>query len=260
MTYTPLKFLFDSDLAERICAKIELVTPHFQGMEFRAQVTQQVENLELKDRIEVFAHSLNACLEGSYEEKTATLLAILGPENPNDTGMFTNYYWIMPIAKFIEEYGLDNFDISMKAIYEITKRNTGEYAIRPFLRSCTSKTLDQMEEWSRDTNFHVRRLACEGLRPRLPWATKLQEFIDNPEQMIPILNNLKDDQSRYVQKSVGNCLNDVLKDNPDWGKSFIGSWSADSTKSRKWIIKHALRNLVKKNDDWAHNVLTHLSD
>ena len=61
------------------------------------------------------------------------LLKILGPENENETGMFKEYYWLMPVALFIEKYGLDDFETSINAISEITKRNTGEYAIRPFI-------------------------------------------------------------------------------------------------------------------------------
>ena len=103
----------------------------------------------------------------------------------------------------------------------------------------------------RDRNKHVRRLASEGIRPRLPWATKLDIFIQQPKLLLPILNQLKDDPSKYVQKSIANCVNDILKDNPSVGKKLLEKWANNPTKERKWIIKHALRNLLKKEVDWA---------
>ena len=179
-------------------------------------------------------------------------MQILGPENLEETGMFTEFYWVMPIAKYVEKYGLDDFEISMDAIAEITKRNTSEYAIRPYIEKYQDQTLDQMKKWSKDKNNHLRRLSCEGLRPRLPWASKLDGFIINPKPILPILNQLKDDTSKYVQKSVANCLNDILKDNLEIGKSIIEKWNGSKiSKERKWIIKHALRNFLKKEDAWA---------
>ena len=73
--------------------------------------------------------------------------------------------------------------------------------------------LSIMKDWSQDKNFHVRRLASEGVRPRLPWAKKMERFINDPTPILPILENLKEDDSLFVRKSVANNLNDILKDN-----------------------------------------------
>lgn len=155
----------------------------------------------------------------------------------------------MPIAKYVEKYGLNDFETSMHLIEEITKRNTGEYAIRPFIEANPEKTMEQMLEWSKNSNKHIRRLASESGRPRLPWATKLNLFIKDPAPLLPILNNLKDDKSKYVQKSVANCINDILKDNKEIGIQLIESWKVENmSKERTWIIKHALRNLIKKGE------------
>ena len=85
-----------------------------------------------------------------------------------------------------------------------------------------------------------------------PGPKKLDTFIDDPQPIIPILDNLKDDPSNYVQKSVANCINDILKDNYQIGKEIIERWNTNGIgKERKWIIKHALRNLIKSKDTWA---------
>lgn len=252
MAFKKLKYWFDQDLAKLLSDKICQIKPNFNQSDFIKSVEQKVENLELKDRVEIIADLLFENLEESYVIGIETLLQILGPENEEETGMFSNYYWVMPIAKFVEKYGLNSFDLSMNAIKEITKRNTGEYTIRPFIEKDQTKTLGVMINWSKNENKHVRRLSCEGVRPRLPWAKKLDIFIENPNPILPILSNLKDDKSKYVQKSVANCINDILKDNFEIGKDLIDSWDTKNTsKERKWIIKHALRNLFKKENAWA---------
>lgn len=67
----------------------------------------------------------------------------------------------MPIGKFVELYGLEHPKESLDIIAEITKRNTGEYAIRPFLRIYPDQTIKIMKAWATSSNFHLRRLASE---------------------------------------------------------------------------------------------------
>lgn len=258
MAYKQLKLWFDEELAEMLANKLLNIFPTFQKALFIRDISKQISPLELKDRIEVFADELDRKLGQGYERNIELLLQILGPENEQEVDMFKRFYWIMPIAKYVEKYGLDHFELSMRAISAITRRSTGEYCIRPFLEKYPQKTLDIMLGWSRSENFHLRRLASEGGRPRLPWAHKLQGFIEDPRPLFPILDQLKDDPRKYVQKSVANCINDVLKDNADLGKELINSWLPAKGKESAWIIKHALRNLKKSKDAWALDVLATL--
>lgn len=251
MAYKQLKLWFDADLAQLLADKIQPILPQFDGKGFVNKVNQGVEALELKDRVALIAAELNRFLTGEYPEQWGVLNQILGPPNDQETGTFTEFYWVMPLAKFVEDFGLDHLDLSFDAIEAITQRNTGEYTIRPFIEEFPKETMSRMLVWSLDDNRHVRRLASEGGRPRLPWATKLQAFIDDPHPLFPILENLKDDASKYVQKSVANCINDVLKDNFTLGKSLLESWMKDRTPARTWIIKHAIRNFRKKEEPWA---------
>ncbi len=258
MAYKQLKLWFDKELARLLSDKIVNCGVQFNSDQFIKSVDQGVTDLELKDRVEFMADQLFDQFNGQYRHGLKTLLQILGPENMNETGMFANYYWILPIAKYVEKYGLDNFEISIKAIEKITKRSTGEYAIRPFIERYPQRTIEEMFKWSKNDNFHLRRLASEGGRPRLPWATKLQIFIDDPLPLLPILDQLKDDKIRYVQKSVANCVNDILKDNIDIGKDLINKWSINPTRERIWIISHGMRNLLKEENAWAVKVKSQL--
>ena len=259
MAYKKLKYWFDKDLAILLSDKIRKHYPKFDDKGFVRKIAGGIENLELKDRVELIADVLHSKLPSDYSQAIKLLLKILGPENEKETGMFTEGYWLMPIAKYVEKYGLDHFSISMNAIKEITKRHTGEYCIRPFITRYPKKTLSMMAKWSLDSNVHVRRLSSEGLRPRLPWAGKLDQFIDNPKPIIAIIDNLRDDGSKFVQKSVANNLNDILKDNYEIGIETIKKWSKGAGQNRKWIIKHALRNLLKKQNPDAKKIIENLN-
>ena len=255
MSAKKLKEWFDSNLAALLAEKIEEVYPAFDSDSFVQGIDGELSDLELKDRVELIADRLREHLQDDYLQGLEILLKILGPENENETGMFTEGYWLMPVAKFVEKYGLKHYEQSIEAIKEITKRHTGEYCIRPYIREYPEKTLQIMENWSRDENVHVRRLASEGVRPRLPWAKRLDQFIDDPDPVLEILENLKDDNSKFVQKSVANNLNDILKDNYSTGIARIKSWAEDPTKNRKWIIKHALRNQIKMGNPEAISIM-----
>lgn len=258
MAYKKLKYWFDGELAVNLAEKIGHRYPGFDTEKFVQRISAGVGGLELKDRVELMADALAENMFPEYTHSLKILIDILGPENPLETGIFTEGYWVMPIAKYVEKYGIDDFEISMRGIEEITKRNTGEYAIRPFLVRYPSKTDQQMAAWSRNANFHVRRLASEGMRPRLPWAAKLDRLIADPAPILPVLENLKDDPSRYVQKSVANNLHDILKDNREIAMKVVRSWSVGATKPRRWIIRHSLRNAVKAGDREAAEIVAGL--
>ena len=70
-----------------------------------------------------------------------------------------------------------------------------------------------MTQWARSSNFHLRRLASEGLRPKLPWASKLELFISYPRPVFAVLEVLKEDEVRFVQRSVANNAAGYLKIN-----------------------------------------------
>ena len=259
MAYKQLKLWFDKDLAIMLGNKIIRIDEKFNKNNFVKVVDQGVTELELKDRVQFISNCLFEYLGADYSTGINTLLQILGPENPKEIDMFKEYYWIMPIAKYVEDYGLEDYSLSMKALEAITQRNTSEYAIRPFIKKYPQKTIKQMLAWSKSSSFHVRRLSSEGGRPRLPWASKLQMFIDDPAPLLPILENLKDDTSKYVQNSVANCINDFVKDNRPVAEALIESWIKEASIERKWIIKHAIRNLRKVDDPWALTILDRLN-
>ncbi len=232
---------FGGNLAELLAEKILAVYPAFNSLDFVQEVENKVAGRTYTQRVAILAELLKKYLPNDYEESLSILLAILGEENPNQTGMFTHYYWMLPIGKFVQEYGAEHFDSSIKAIEEITKRNTGEYAIRPYIRRYPAETLNVMEQWAKSPNFHLRRLASEGLRPKLPWASKLDTFIQNPMPVFRILEMLKEDEIMFVKKSVANHLTDWIKVNREAVMPLIERWKTSENKHTQWIVKRATR-------------------
>lgn len=255
MAYKQLKLWFDAELAQLLADKLTHAGADFNTAAFVAAVHNGVGPLELKDRVALISTAMNEHLPGSYAQKAGHMVQALGPVNTLETGMFKEFYWVMPIAKFVEDYGLNDFEVSMDAIAELTQRSTGEFAIRPYLLQHRDATLAVMEQWAQSPSSHLRRLASEGVRIRLPWAQKMHQFVDDPTPIITILEHLKDDPSKYVQTSVANNLNDLLKDNYPAGEAVIERWAANAGKQRMWIIKHALRNQRKAANPWALGLL-----
>jgi len=98
----------------------------------------------------------------------------------------------------------------------------------------------------KDDNPHLRRLCSEGTRPRLPWSKKIDSFILNPAPCIPILEQLKNDDDLYVRRSVANHVGDIAKDNLDLALDLCEKWLENASVELKWVIRHALRNPVKR--------------
>lgn len=249
--YKKLKYYFDKELGLLLAKKIKPYYPEFNTEMFVNEIESSVHKQELKQRVETISDALFNQFSPDYCAALNILNKILGPENEKETGMFTEGYWLMPVAFFVEKYGIKYFDESILFIREITKRNTGEYAIRPFLKKYPEKVLTVSGAWSKDENFHVRRLASEGLRPRLPWSKRIDLFSKDPSPVFKVLENLKSDQSAYVRKSVANNMADFLKENYSYTIAVIRKWRINASKETLWIIKHGLRNEIKKNNPEA---------
>jgi hypothetical protein len=86
-------------------------------------------------------------------------------------------------------------------------------------------------------------------------APRLVAFQTDPRPVIALLERLKDDSERYVQRSVANNLNDISKDHPDLAVEVCRRWAAGASAGRAWIVRHALRSLVKAGHQAALAVM-----
>jgi hypothetical protein len=68
---------------------------------------------------------------------------------------------------------------------------------------------------------------------------------------LKILSILRDDPELYVRRSVANHLNDIGKDNPELLLAVCTEWRRDAPATRLALLRHALRDRLKKGDTRA---------
>jgi 3-methyladenine DNA glycosylase AlkC len=241
-----LKNFFDAEVVRSIARDLHGAYPAFRKRAFTDQCMAGLGDLELLARGWHIAEVMHQHLPNPFAAAAEILIASLGPEHVDGNSFGMAPFRFLPHVLFVQKYGLEDFEIAMRAQYELTKRFSAESSIRAFLVRDPERTYARLVEWARDGNVHVRRLVSEGTRPRLPWAPRLRAFQQDPQPVIALLEMLKDDPERYVQRSVANNLNDIGKDHPDLAVEVCGRWSIAAKQGRAWIVKHALRSLVKK--------------
>jgi 3-methyladenine DNA glycosylase AlkC len=252
-----LKTFFSTALVRRLAGDIERVHPTFPSRAFIKDATTGLETLELLDRGKHITRALEKHLPASYPEAVEILIRSLGPEHATDeligAGMAPFYY--LPHTQFVATRGLDHFELSMRAQYELTKRFSAESSIRPFIAADPERTFATLRQWAGDPNAHVRRLVSEGTRLRLPWAMRVRWLDTNAERVIELLELLKDDRAPLVRRSVANNLNDLGKVHPALLARTCKSWLDGATAERRALVAHALRSAVKRGDASALRLL-----
>lgn len=231
-----LKEWFNADRYRWFAKELAALSPRFDSKQFLKLTLPGLEERALLQRLRRTSEAIHACLPGNYRS-SLSVLKKLAPR-------FDHNFVTLVLPDFVGLYGHDDFDASMDALAFFTRFGSAEFAIREFLKRDLHRTLAVMERWSRDDNEHVRRLASEGCRPRLPWSFRLEKLVADPSPVAPILENLRADPSLYVRKSVANHLNDITKDHPDWTLSTLRRWTIQDPHTA-WIAKRALRTLIK---------------
>ena len=237
-----LKDRYSHQYIEHLAAVVKRHYPLLDKEAFIAGVFDDDWQLrELKSRM----HHIAICLHQNISLDYPASIDLLKKFAPEFSGFEAMFF-----PDFVETYGMDEWEISIPALEYFTRFSSSEFSVRPFIIHDSERMMAQMLEWSLHDNEHVRRLATEGCRPRLPWAMALPEFKRSPKAILPILENLKQDSSLYVRRSVANNLNDIAKDNPQITLDIAARWLGDHPDT-DWLIKHASRTLLKKGDPQA---------
>lgn len=222
---------------------------HFNPTDFKNKLfVDSWPEMELKDRMHWIATCMHPFLPDDFKKASAFLVELLNALKSK--GLKVSSYEYLFFPDYIEQYGQNDLKASLEAIYQVTQFVSCEFAIRPLILKDEKTVLSEMLSWSKDSNENVRRLSSEGCRPKLPWSFQLKPLVQDPGPIIPILENLKEDESLFVRKSVANNLNDISKDHPQLVLNLCESWKNENNNTR-WIIKHACRTLLKKGNQRA---------
>lgn len=256
----PLSHLLGGQAVELLAESMAAVMPTFDVQRFRRVALKGIDELGLMERAAHLADTLTEELPTHFPAAAQIIVKSLGPELTATEGNGLAPFFYLPHSQWISRQTAADLDQSLSICYELTKRFTAEFCIRPFLIEHQDETLLRLSSWATDSNPHVRRLVSEGTRPRLPWGMRLKAFQADPRPVLELLELLKDDPVPYVYRSVANHLGDILKDNLDTGFATCERWLQEvarqgvdpqRVKTRHWIIRHAVRNPAKQGDSRA---------
>ena len=254
--------LFNPQKINQIATEIKDVYKEFDQASFEKESIEAFENLELKERIAHIRNMLAKYLPNEYQEATIIILKSLPPKlDPSKTDDDFGEFIYASYGDFVASFGCtkQHLEFSLNALREITKRFSAEYAIRDFINAFPEETFALLQECSLSSNYHERRMASEGTRPKLPWGKKLNTHYTKP---IKILDNLYSDPTRFVTRSVANHLNDISKIDANLVIETLKRWKASgkqNTKEMNFIINHALRTLIKDGNPKALKLLGYSS-
>lgn len=254
----PLKNLYNKRFFDELHVVNKQVIAGYDAKKFIYNVQDaEWKNCELKQRMRKITLAYHKILPADFQ-KAAARITVITKEFIKRKGEGLNFLHMF-LPEYIELFGLHDVKSSVKAFEEITKFASCEFAVRPFIIHHEKEMMQQMLRWSKHENSLVRRLASEGCRPRLPWAMALPSFKKNPTLILPILENLKNDEAEIVRRSVANNLNDISKDNPAVVLSVLKKWKGNSTQT-DLMLKHAARTLLKSGNPEALKVFAMQTD
>ncbi|MDQ0421939.1 3-methyladenine DNA glycosylase AlkC [Peteryoungia aggregata LMG 23059] len=238
----PLKHLIGHQTARDTADAVARAWAPFARAAFLADILPVIDGLDLMQRGQCIADALRRHLPDDFEQAAVILHACLpAKERQGLTG-----WALLSVNQYVAAHGRGNLESGLGLLKALTSHFTGEFGIRPFIADEPQKALAIISGWVTDPNHHVRRLASEGTRPRLPWAMRLPSLVHDPAPILPILEALVDDEEEYVRRSVANSLNDIAKDHPDLVADFVERHRKGASKERLWLLRHASRTLIKK--------------
>lgn len=239
-----IKDIYSPEFYNEFAALAHTVLPGFDAERFVEKcLSPSFKNMEWKQRMQHTTAVLHDFLPVNFAEATPLLLKLVDQLTVENFGVDSLVFMFLP--DYISAYGLMDFNNSTKLLERFTMFVSCEFAVRPFLIKYPEEMMEVMLVFSEHQNYKVRRFASEGSRPRLPWAMAIPSLKKNPAPLIPLLENLMNDPSEWVRRSVANNLNDISKDHPDVVIDIAKRWLG-LNKETDAIIKHGCRTLLKQ--------------
>ena len=240
--------LFNAESLRDLSSELSSGISGFDAPGYQAEVLAGFPERGLLERLEWMADCLEPHLPPDFPDMADQLEAAMPA--PLDSALtdddFGRFIHAVPGILAVR-HGLENHrERALDLLYAATQRFSMEFYIRPFLNRWPDETLARLALWAQDENYHVRRLVSEGTRPKLPWA---KAVTITAGQVLPLLDQLHADPTRYVTRSVSNHLNDIAKTDPDLVMDRLSEWASanvQDAKELRWMTRHALRVLVKQ--------------
>ncbi|MFD6274234.1 DNA alkylation repair protein [Streptomyces sp. NPDC060209] len=216
---------------------------------------RQIDSLSLRERADLLRDALLADLPGDYAALARTVRTA-----HNGAPYFAGWL-IWPVTsalatRAVQQDDAASFHDAMDLLGSLTGRLSSEFAVRTLLRHDLDRALGIIVgDWTGSPDADVRRLACEGTRPYLPWAVRVPEIMAHPGVTMPILDALYQDESEYVRRSVANHLNDLSRDHPEIVLDGARRWLSRPDAATERLVRQGLRTLIKRGHPGALELL-----
>lgn len=252
------KLLINADTATHAARHLKRVWSGFDDTAFLAVALPGLDGLEFKARALRLADALQATLPDDLDRAFGLIESALAAPLPLDdkgepVGIGASLSpqglagWVVwSLGEFVSRRSLEDPARALACLHALTQRFTAEFAIRRLLHERPQACWPTLQRWAQDPSAHVRRLASEGSRPRLPWGLRLQALVQDPSPTEPLLRALQDDSSAYVRRSVANHLNDIAKDHPERVTAWVREHLPSADARRQALLRHASRTLIKQ--------------
>lgn len=251
-----IRDVFNPQVITGLANAIAGVWPEFDHAGFLEAILPSLPEQTYSERNRSIRDALVRFLPEDFPRAAEILVKALPPPLAGEDMDATAGFILVPQCGFISLRGLDHYEVSMLALYEMTQRFSAEFDIRHFIEAYPAQTLERLAQWAADSNPHVRRLVSEGSRPRLPWGKRLQIFVQDPQPLIALLERMKNEPTLLVRRSIANNLNDIAKDHPDLVVQTLARWKKTSPgPATDWLARHATRTLVKQGHAGALELL-----
>ncbi|WP_433441532.1 hypothetical protein [Nonomuraea sp. CA-141351] len=233
----PLKEMINAESVSVLADGLAAAWAPFPRRRFTERALAGLGGLELKDRVRHVAAALHEALPLPYPQ-----VAGIVRESASRAALDMWSGW--PATDHTAAQGLDHLESAMGTLAVLTPYSTGEFAVRPYLERYREDALKIMYGWAESPDEHLRRLASEGSRPRLPWGSRVR-WLMTPGPTLSLLDRLRDDPSEYVRRSVANHVNDLAKDHPEVALELLSRWRSDGGSHVEAVLRHAVRGLLR---------------
>ena len=239
--------------------KIQRIYPEFRVSTFVSDVRTEMEGQTIYNVTKAIGRMLRHHLPEDYTEALAILVDYIAAEVPSQptrhptAEVETN---LRPISSFVNLYGLADVEASLDVFYELAKhRCTRGSDIREFIIKHPNRCFQRFSEWVTDENANLRLFVAASLCTRGVWQRWLRPFIQDPQPILALLEELKDDPAANVREQVARDMRDIVKDYREVGYATLERWSQDGKPETQKLLRQALKYQVKIGDERAFQIL-----
>lgn len=119
------KAIYNEAFIQQLKIDLAKAEPRFKADEYQSIILQSDwEQLELMQRKRRITEAIHATLPASYQEALDILMQVA----PNYSGLAG-----LVFSDYVQVYGLNDWEVSIKALERFTQYSTAEFAVRPFL-------------------------------------------------------------------------------------------------------------------------------